>query len=251
MPRPQRLHLQRGLHHRETRGRAVGAVRRIGVVAACDLKRGLQQERARAQPERLIGVLERRRRPPRRRIRRLERVGIGRPRLDLLRAGVARGGLWRAGQRRRRWRRQRTRFAGLLLGFRFLLLADRAGGVETGFAGARRRHDVFRCRQWRRIPRQRACGRRRGVEALHVPRIGERRLEWRRPGALGTRLHAHREMDECRRQRCERESRMLMATARQRLLLLAQCVAPAFARLLRGERQPACGRLGRPVVNGV
>jgi hypothetical protein len=36
---------------------------------------------------------------------------------------------------------------------------------------------------------------------------------------------------------------MLMAAARQSSLSLAQCVAPAFARLLQGERQPACGRL--------
>jgi len=36
---------------------------------------------------------------------------------------------------------------------------------------------------------------------------------------------------------------MLMKTARQNSLSSAQCIAPAFARLLRGERQPACGRL--------
>jgi hypothetical protein len=58
-------------------------------------------------------------------------------------------------------------------------------------------------------------------------------------------------MHERHRQRSERESRMLVATARQKQVSVAQCIAPALARPLQGERKPACGRRGRPVVNGV
>jgi hypothetical protein len=58
-------------------------------------------------------------------------------------------------------------------------------------------------------------------------------------------------MDECRRQRCERESRMLMKTARQNSLSSAQCIAPAFARLCEASDSRHAAASGRPVVNGV
>jgi hypothetical protein len=55
-------------------------------------------------------------------------------------------------------------------------------------------------------------------------------------------------MDECHRQRGKRDSTTLMARARQSLVSLAQCVAPAFARLF--ARSAAAGMRPQPAAGG-
>jgi hypothetical protein len=56
-------------------------------------------------------------------------------------------------------------------------------------------------------------------------------------------------MHERRHERRKRESRMLMATARQSRLSVAQCVAPAFARRLAESQERATAGM-RPLPGG-
>ena len=219
---------------------AAGDARGVAVEAARDLERGPQQEAADPQAERLEGVLRGRRWSPHRGVRRPVGLGVRRSRGDLRCTCVASCLLWRP--RPRRWRgRCRTRGPGLAL--RGLLFAGCAGGVEACLARARRRW----CDGWHHRSRERA----RRAEMLRVPRVGQRRLQWRGCGCLCACIGDKQEMDECRRQRRRRESKTLGATARQLRSPLHNASrrrSRTAWRRARGRRQPATGR--GPVAGG-
>ena len=142
--RPVRIELQLGRDQRVQRRRGVRRARRIVVVAAGDLDRGLEVERADLDADRIERRFLRRRTAALRRLAGLRRGVIGRraPARDAARRARNREpyrrqriGGGRSVARRRR-RRLRLLAGFVLAGFILALGLALAGGVEAGGAGA-------------------------------------------------------------------------------------------------------------------